>query len=95
MSSARSGRAALYARVSTTSQTADNQLLALRAFATARGWTMTEFVDQGQSGAREKRPALEAMLAAVRARRVDIVATVKLDRLARSPGWTASAWLRA
>jgi DNA invertase Pin-like site-specific DNA recombinase len=70
--------------VSTLSQTADNQLLALRSFATARGWIVTEFTDQGQSGAKEKRPQLDAMLASVRARKVDVVACVKLDRLARS-----------
>jgi DNA invertase Pin-like site-specific DNA recombinase len=75
---------AIYSRVSTTGQTAENQLLALRAFAEARGWTVTEFVDSGVSGAKEKRPALDAMLAAVRARKVDLVAAVKLDRLARS-----------
>ena len=75
---------ALYARVSTTGQTAENQLLALRAFAIARGWTVTEFVDHGQSGAKEKRPALDGVLAAARARKVDVVACVKLDRLARS-----------
>jgi len=77
-------RAALYARVSTTGQTAENQLLALRAFSAARGWTATEFVDHGVSGAKEKRPALEALLASVRARRVDVLVCVKLDRLARS-----------
>jgi DNA invertase Pin-like site-specific DNA recombinase len=77
-------RVATYSRVSTVSQTADNQLLALRSFAAARGWTVTEFTDQAQSGAREKRPALDAMMAAVRARKVDVVACVKLDRLARS-----------
>jgi len=77
-------RVGIYARVSTTGQTAENQLLALRSFATARGWTITEYVDQGQSGAKERRPALDALLAAVRARRVDLVACVKLDRLARS-----------
>lgn len=75
---------ALYARVSTTGQAAENQLLVLRAFATARGWAVTEFVDSGQSGTKEKRPALDAMLAAIRARKVDVVACVKLDRLARS-----------
>src|SRR5258708_18918010 len=77
-------RVATYSRVSTSSQTADNQLLALRAFAAARGWIVTEFTDQGQSGAKEKRLQLDAMLAAVRARKVDVVACVKLDRLARS-----------
>jgi DNA invertase Pin-like site-specific DNA recombinase len=77
-------RAALYARVSTTGQTAENQLLALRAFTAARSWTATEFVDHGVSGAKEKRPALEALLAEARARRVDVLVCVKLDRLARS-----------
>jgi DNA invertase Pin-like site-specific DNA recombinase len=85
-STAKPLRVAAYARVSTTGhgQTADNQLLALRSFATARGWTVTEFVDSGQSGKKEKRPQLDAMLAAVKARKVDVVACVKLDRLARS-----------
>lgn len=77
-------RAGLYCRVSTTGQTAENQLLALRSFAGARGWAITEYVDQGQSGAKERRPALDALLAAARARTVDVVACVKLDRLARS-----------
>ncbi len=77
-------RAALYCRVSTTGQTVENQLLALRSFAAARGWDAVEFVDHGVSGTREKRAALETLLAAVRARRVDVVACVKLDRLARS-----------
>ncbi len=80
-------KAALYCRVSTTGQTAENQLLALRDFAAARGWTVTEFVDSGVSGAKEKRPALDAMLAAVRSRKVDVVACVKLDCPQRpSPG---------
>ncbi len=74
---------ALYARVSTTGQTADNQLLVLRAFAAARGWTVTEFTDT-ISGAKEQRPALNEMLKAVKARQADVVACVKLDRLARS-----------
>jgi len=77
-------RAALYARVSTTDQTPENQLTALRAFAAARGWRVTEFVDHGVSGAKERRPALDALLAGARARKIDVVACVKLDRLARS-----------
>jgi DNA invertase Pin-like site-specific DNA recombinase len=77
-------RAALYARVSTMGQTAENQLLALRSFTAARGWTAAEFVDHGVSGAKEKRPVLEALLAEARARRVDVLVCVKLDRLARS-----------
>jgi DNA invertase Pin-like site-specific DNA recombinase len=77
-------RAALYCRVSTTGQTAENQLLALRAFTSARGWTATQFTDHGVSDAKEKRPALDALLAAARGRKVDVVCCVKLDRLARS-----------
>jgi DNA invertase Pin-like site-specific DNA recombinase len=77
-------RCALYARVSTNEQTAENQLLALRAFVGARGWEPAEFIDQGQSGAKERRPGLDAMMAAVRARKVDVVVATKLDRLARS-----------
>jgi DNA invertase Pin-like site-specific DNA recombinase len=77
-------RAGLYARVSTAEQTPENQLGALRAFAAARGWRPTEYVDHGISGAKERRPALDALLAAVRARKLDVLCIVKLDRLARS-----------
>jgi DNA invertase Pin-like site-specific DNA recombinase len=77
-------RAALYARVSTAEQVPENQLVALRGFATARGWALTEFVDHGVSGAKEKRAQLDAMLSDVRRRKFDLVLVTKLDRLARS-----------
>ena len=77
-------RAALYARVSTTDQAPENQLAALRAFASARGWRAIELVDHGVSGAKERRPALDEFLAAARARKIDVLACTKLDRLARS-----------
>lgn len=77
-------RAALYARVSTSGQEPANQLVSLRCFADARGWVSTEFVDHGVSGAKERRPALDAMMTAVRSRKVDVVVSTKLDRLARS-----------
>jgi DNA invertase Pin-like site-specific DNA recombinase len=79
-----SKRCAIYARVSTQDQEPANQLLALRAFAGARGWSSTEFTDAGVSGTKERRPQLDALMAAVRGRKVDVVACVKLDRLARS-----------
>src|SRR5262249_46148605 len=47
-------------------------------------WSMTEFVDHGISGTKDRRPGLDALLGAVRGRRVDVVACIKLDRLARS-----------
>jgi DNA invertase Pin-like site-specific DNA recombinase len=76
--------AALYARVSTTEQTPENQLVALRAFAAARGWHTVEHVDHGISGAKERRPALDALMTAARKRKIDVIACVRLDRLARS-----------
>jgi DNA invertase Pin-like site-specific DNA recombinase len=70
----RTVRVGLYARVSTDGQTPENQLQPLRAFAAARGWAPAEFVDHGISGTKDRRPALDALLAAVRARKVDVVA---------------------
>jgi DNA invertase Pin-like site-specific DNA recombinase len=64
--------------------TPDNQLLPLRAFAAARGWTATEYVDHGVSGAKERRPSLDALLKAARGRKLDVIVVTKLDRLARS-----------
>ncbi len=77
-------RAALYSRVSTSEQNVDGQRETLRAYATARDWRPTEYFDHGVSGARERRPGLDALLQAVRRRQVDVVVCQKLDRLARS-----------
>ena len=78
-------RAALYARVSTAEQTVDPQLDALREYARARGLeVIEEFVDHGVSGAKDRRPALDRLLKDAQRRRLDLVACVKLDRLARS-----------
>lgn len=77
-------RSALYARVSTSEQTPENQVAALRRYAAARGLEGTEYVDHGVSGAKEKHPQLDAMLAGARRREVDVVVVTKLDRLSRS-----------
>jgi DNA invertase Pin-like site-specific DNA recombinase len=77
-------RAALYARVSTTAQDAEIQLETLRSFAKSRGWVSREFVDAGVSGAVQSRPSLDALIVAARRREIDVLACVKLDRLARS-----------
>jgi len=80
-----SQRVAIYARVSTTDQTAENQLLELRAYCAARGWTVThEFTDAGLSGSTTTRPELDAMVKAARRRHVDTILVWKLDRLGRS-----------
>jgi DNA invertase Pin-like site-specific DNA recombinase len=77
-------RAALYARVSTNDQTCDNQLMELRQYVTVRGWTAVEHVDTGISGARDQRPALDALLKDARRRRFDVLVCWRLDRLGRS-----------
>jgi len=77
-------RAAIYARVSTSEQTADNQLLELRRYVEARGWTAVEYVDTGVSGAKDRRPALDRMIADARRRRFDVLVCWRLDRLGRN-----------
>ena len=77
-------RTAIYARVSTNDQTCENQLIELRRYCASRGWTPQEFVDQGVSGAKESRPALDALLKDARRRRFDAVVVWRLDRLGRS-----------
>jgi DNA invertase Pin-like site-specific DNA recombinase len=77
-------RAAVYARVSTIDQRADNQLLELRRYAAARQWTPTEYVDVGISGSKDRRPELDRLLADAKRRRFDVVIVWRLDRLGRN-----------
>ena len=77
-------RAAIYARVSTHDQNPDNQLEELRRFAAARGWDAKEYVDHGVSGAKERRPALDVMVADAKRRRFDAIVVWRLDRLGRN-----------
>jgi DNA invertase Pin-like site-specific DNA recombinase len=77
-------KAALYARVSTLDQEPENQLAELRRYAAARGWTVSEYIDKGVSGAKDRRPALDRLVADARRRRFDAVVCWRLDRLGRS-----------
>jgi len=77
-------RVALYARVSTADQTTENQLIELRRYAEARGWTSTEYLEDGVSGAKERRPALDRLMGDARRRRFDVLLVWRLDRLGRS-----------
>lgn len=76
--------AAVYARVSTIEQTAENQLLELRRYVAARGWELVEYVDTGLSGAKDRRPALDRLISDSRKRRIDVLVCWRLDRLGRS-----------
>ena len=82
-------RAAIYARVSTTGHGQDVglQVEELERVAKQRGWVVTEdhvYTDQGVSGAKASRPALDKMMEDAAKGRFDIIAVWKLDRLARS-----------
>src|SRR2546428_4487517 len=80
-------RAALYARVSTarSSQDPEMQLPELREYCRRRGWEILgEYVDAGVSGAKERRPELDRLLADSRKRLVDAVVVYRYDRFARS-----------
>ena len=80
-------RAALYLRVSTTGQTVDNQRRELLAAAAHRGWqVVAEYVDEGISGAkgREHRPGLDAVLKDAVRGKFDVVMAWAVDRLGRS-----------
>lgn len=80
-------RVALYCRVSTASQTTENQRHDLEQVAAARAWNVVaQFSDDGIGGAkgRTDRPALDALLKAAVRREFDLVAVWALDRLGRS-----------
>ncbi len=80
-------RVAVYARVSTLGKGQDTevQLRELRQFAQARGWQIAgEYVDEGISGAKEKRPQLDLLMADAHRRRFDAVIVWRFDRFARS-----------
>jgi len=87
MASQTINRVALYARVSTTNhgQDVDLQLRELREYCERRGWQIAgEYVDNGISGAKDRRPELDRLLADAHKRRFDAVAVWKFDRFARS-----------
>jgi len=80
------GRIALYARVSTlNNQDPEMQLAELREYAARRGWQIVEeFADQGVSGCKESRPALNRLMSDAYRRRFDAVLVWKIDRFGRS-----------
>jgi len=78
-------RVALYARVSTTDQSTDSQLLDLRRYVRERGWDVfKEYVDEGISGTKDSRPALNELMNDAKKRRFDVVLVWRFDRFARS-----------
>ena len=75
-------KAALYCRVSSTDQTIEPQLIELRAYAQAHGFTIVREYSDVISGAKAQRPGLDELLANTSL--FSVVLAVKLDRLGRS-----------
>src|SRR5438876_10326079 len=78
-------RMGIYARVSTKDQSCDLQLRDLRTYCAARGFDLVrEYVDVGQSGAKDSRPELNILMGDARKRQFDAIVVWRFDRFARS-----------
>ncbi len=78
-------RIAVYARVSTSDQSTESQLLDLRRYVRERGWDIfKEYVDEGISGTKDSRPALNELMNDAKKRRFGVVLVWRFDRFARS-----------
>ena|ERR1700674_3362408 len=79
-------KTAVYARVSTNNgQDPEMQLRELRDYCQRRNWEVArEYVDVGISGAKEKRPELDRLIADAHRRNFDAVVVWRFDRFARS-----------
>lgn len=76
---------ALYARVSTADQDCAMQLAELREYCKRREWVIgCEYLDEGWSGRRSDRPAMNRLLYDARVHAFDAVLVWKLDRFGRS-----------
>ena len=77
-------RTAIYARVSTSDQTLENQLPTLRQCVKARGWIVAQEITDQASGVKRDREGLDRVMKLAHAREIDAVAVVQLDRFGRS-----------
>ena len=78
-------RIGIYARVSTKDQSCELQVRDLRAYCAARGFNLVrEYVDVGQSGAKDSRPELNKLMDDARKRQFDAIVVWRFDRFARS-----------
>jgi DNA invertase Pin-like site-specific DNA recombinase len=78
-------RAAIYARVSTSDQSTAMQLSALQDYIERRRWNLAEeFIDDGISRSRERRPALDRLMIGAKRRAFDALVGFRFDRFARS-----------
>jgi DNA invertase Pin-like site-specific DNA recombinase len=78
-------KAAIYARVSTSKQDNENQLIQLREFASKQeGWEIVaEYIDTVTGSGKKDRVQFDAMMLAASQRQFDVLLFWKLDRLSR------------
>lgn len=85
-------RVAIYCRVSTSGQSVEMQLCDLRTFCHQRSLEIyQEFCDEGISGTKDRRVALDALMGDARKRKFDAVLCWRFDRFARSTKHLISA----
>src|ERR1700676_1019615 len=85
-------RIGIYARVSTKDQSCQLQVRDLRSYCVARGFDIVrEYVDVGQSGAKDSRPELNKLMDDARKRQFDAIVVWRFDRFARSTKHLLSA----
>lgn len=77
-------KVALYARVSTEEQNADNQLTQMLDYCRRNMHTVEAMYKDVCSGMKDSRPAFDEMLAAMRRNQFQAVIVTKLDRIGRS-----------
>jgi DNA invertase Pin-like site-specific DNA recombinase len=77
-------RAALYMRVSTLDQHPETQMYDLHEMAKQRGYQIVEEYEDRISGAKARRPGLDAMMRDARRGQFDVVLVWACDRIARS-----------
>jgi DNA invertase Pin-like site-specific DNA recombinase len=80
----RGSRAAVYIRISTGDQNPDLQHDELAAYCARRGWKVIEVYEDHMSGAKDRRPQLDRLMADARRRQFDVVLCWRFDRFARS-----------
>ena len=78
-------KVALYTRVSTNDQSVEMQTSDLKRYCDQRGFELyKEYSDQGISGTKDKRPALDELVSDAKKRKFDVVLVWRFDRFARS-----------
>ena len=78
-------RVAIYSRVSTYDQSVEMQILDLRQYCDQRAFEVyKEYCDEGISGTKDRRPALDELMADARKRRFGTILVWRFDRFARS-----------